>query len=76
MEALPHSPRWLLQRGRTDEARAVMNSLDKPGYESEKEEALAAGRTGDYDANKSSNIFAKDVIGKTMWAGCMFTLRG
>lgn len=69
---LPYSPRWLLHRGRVDEARHVMQMLDKPGYEAEKEEALATGRTpteAGGSAN-SSNIFAKDVLGRTLWAGC------
>lgn len=71
MQTLPYSPRWLLQKGRIDDARDVMQALDKPGYEAEKEEALATGRSAALENNKSGNIFAKDVIGRTLWAGWM-----
>jgi len=41
MEALPFSPRWLIQVGRTDEAFAVLESFDRAGAEKEKAEILA-----------------------------------
>jgi hypothetical protein len=62
---LPYSPRYLISRGKYAEARQVLDRLNKPGAEQEKEEVLAQAK--DTQQQNFARIFKKDVLGITAW---------
>ena len=64
---LPFSPRWLLSKNRTDEAKAVLDKVDDSQDAAEREEVLAAAKA-ELNSPKAGflDIFSKPVRRRTL----------